>query len=253
MKRIFTSITLIFSAAAMSGQSLHLLIDKKDVTNTIINVPVAVADQSETQLAILNTTANTINYQVNRTILNPPMNDACASLYFCAGITCYPPNSSITWTPQTSPVTIGPHATMPDGSGTYGVFAHYDVCEDECNDLYVLYRIYNTAPDTKDTAFVTIKYTCTNGIEKHLKDAGSISNAYPNPANHNFSVNYQLNGNTKGELIINDLLGKEIQRIAVNEKEGNVVVNTSQLTAGIYFYSLQVDGSKITTKKVIIE
>jgi len=244
---------LSFIAITMSSQSLNLLIDQKDVTNTTIIVPVVAGDMSETQLAIFNTTANTINYQVNRTILNPPMNDSCASLYFCAGVTCYPPNSSITWTPKTSPVVIAPHATMPDGNGTYGIFAHYDVCPDVCNDLYVLYRIYNTDPGTHDTAFVTLKYTCANGIETHPKKAGYISNAYPNPANNGFSVNYQLNGSTKGALIVNDLLGKEIQRIAISDKEGNILVNTSQMPGGIYFYSLLVNDNKIITKKIVVE
>lgn len=253
MKKISTTLALIFAAISMFGQSLHLLIDQKDVTNTTINIPVVSGDLSETQIGILNTTGNSIDYQVNRTILNPPMNDSCASLYFCAGITCYPPNSSITWTPKTSPVTIKAHGSMPDGNGTYGVFAHYDVCPDICNDLYVRYRVYNTASNTNDTAFLTIKYTCSNGIEKHSKNAGTISDAYPNPANTGFSANYQLNGSTRGEIVVSDIIGKEIQRISVNDKEGHIYVNTSQLTSGVYFYSLLVNGSNVTTKKVVIQ
>ena len=253
MKKIFTSAILFFTAITLSGQSLHLLIDQKDVTNTIINVPVLPGDMSETQIDILNTTGDSINYQVNRTILNPPMNDSCASLYFCAGITCYPPNASVNWTPKTPPVTIGAHATMPDGNGTYGVFAHYDVCPDVCNDLYVLYRIYNTASNTNDTAFITLKYTCANGIEKHSKNAGYLSDAYPNPANAGFTVNYKLNATSKAEILLNDIIGKEMQRTPINDMEGSVFMNTSQLPAGVYFYSLRVSGRNITTRKVVIQ
>lgn len=252
MKKIFTTAMFISASAVLFGQSLHLSINKSDVTNTTITVPVKPGDMSETELAILNTTGNSINYQVNRTILNPPMNDSCASLYFCAGVTCYPPNADITWTPKTAPISIAAHGSMPDGNGTYGVFAHYDVCPSVCNELYVKYRVYNTASNTNDTAYVTIKYTCSNGIKEYTKSTGFISDAYPNPSSTNVCINYQLN-KSKGEIILHDVIGKEMQRMKLNDTEGKVTIDVSQLPAGIYFYSLFVDGYAVNSKKIIIQ
>jgi|SRR3954463_14708830 hypothetical protein len=254
MKKTFTTITLIFAAITMVGQSLHLFSNKSDVTNGIITVPVVPGQSAETQLSILNTTNDSIHYQVNRTILNPPINDdSCTALYFCAGITCYSPNTAITWTPKTAPISIKAHGSMPDGNGTYGVFAHYDICEDACNDLYIRYRIYNTAANTSDTAFVEIRYTCSNGIETHSKKEGSISDAYPNPSSTTFSINYQMKESSKGQLIMRDIIGKEVQSINLVDREGRININTSQLPAGIYFYSLLVGNTTVATKKVIIQ
>ena len=71
------------SITASFGQSIHILHDNKDVTNTIIVVPIAKGDGTLTELSLQNKTANKVDYQVNRTILNPPLNDSCASLYYC--------------------------------------------------------------------------------------------------------------------------------------------------------------------------
>jgi hypothetical protein len=252
MKKIFT--TAIFSVFTMLvfGQSIHILQDKTDVTNGIITVPVTKGLRSITDLSIVNKTATRFTYQVNRTILNPPMNDTCGGLYFCTGVQCYGPNPSTHWTPADTGSSIGANETLPSDSGTYGVAAHYDVCADACADLYVLYRVYKTKAGTKDTAYVTIKYTCSNGIDENAGSLGSLSNAYPNPACTDFSLNYQVNVSGKSVLAIHDIFGKEIMETVLPKNEGTIRINTSSLAPGVYLYTLLINGQAAATKQLVI-
>lgn len=252
MKRQYILISLIFLTLTSVGQSLRILHDKEDVTNKIITIPIAVGQQVETDFSIFNSTENAISYQVNRTILNPPLNDVCAQLYFCAGKLCYLPSSDITWTAKGAPTNIPAHGTMPNGSGTFGIFAHYNVCSTVCNDLYVHYRVYNTAVNTTDTAYVDIRYTCSNGIQEYIKARTFLSDAFPNPAGTSFSLAYDLNNYSKGEILIHDIVGKEIQRVELADKQGTIKIGTANLTAGIYFYSLVVNGFKTCTKELVV-
>ncbi|HRG52042.1 MAG TPA: T9SS type A sorting domain-containing protein [Bacteroidia bacterium] len=253
MKKIISSLLLLAMSFTFSrAQSIHILHENKDVTNTIIVLPIKKGDSTLIDLSLVNKTAAPITYQVNRTILNPPMNEDCAALYFCTGVQCYTPRSEVTWTPKDTGSSIGAYATLPNGKDTYGIAAHYDACPDECKDLYVLYRVYKTAPGTNDTAYVTIKYTCSTGINEHNALLGSISDAYPNPTSSSFSLNYKLNVGAKSELVIYDITGKKIMDAPLSKNEGVVTMNTSLLSPGVYLYSLLINNQAVQTKRLVI-
>ena len=78
---------------------------------------------------------------------------------------------------------------------------------------------------------------------------------YPNPCTDNISINYYLsNSATSVTLDIYNVVGKkEISLIEKNTAKGNhkININVSKLNAGIYFYTLCVDGIT-TTRKMIV-
>src|SRR4051812_33700071 len=233
MKKIITPLLFVATSITFSfGQSIHILNKNVDITNQIITVPIAKGNSTITELSLLNKTSKKVDYQVNRTILNAPMKeDSCTSLYFCTGIQCYAPNSETTWTPPDAGSSIDANATLPDTAGTYGIAAHYDMCPSDCNDLYVLYRVYKTTPGSNDTAYVTLKYTCSMGINEQKETLGSISDAYPNPANSSFSLNYRLKASSKSEIVLYDIVGKKVMENVLQKNEGVITINTSSLTA----------------------
>jgi hypothetical protein len=241
---VFTSLTLTF------GQSIKILKGTEDVTGKVIKLPINAGDSVETYLSLVNTTSSSFKFQVNRSILNGAMvDDTCANLYFCTGTLCYPPNSAINWTPSGSGSTIAANQTLPDAAG---IAAHYEVCRYKCRDLFVLYRVYKTEAGTKDTASVTIKYTCSTGIDEENAASAFISDAYPNPVSTDFSVRYHMNSFAKSEITITDVLGKRVKEVKLSDKEGTVTINTSQLNEGIYFYSLIVNNQVTATRKIVI-
>jgi photosystem II stability/assembly factor-like uncharacterized protein len=115
-----------------------------------------------------------------------------------------------------------------------------------------------------------IKYT-TNGGISYVKQVSSIVSEnfklyqnYPNPFNQITNIKYQItkSGNRnpkteKGFVAIKayDLLGKEVLSL-INGKQTPGIYEVSfdcgNLSTGVYFYSLLVDGKLIDTKKLVL-
>jgi len=91
--------------------------------------------------------------------------------------------------------------------------------------------------------------------EKHI-----LHQNYPNPFNPNTVISYQLAVRSFIVLKVYDPLGKEVA-ILVNEKQNAGSYNYQfsppqrmnyQLSSGIYFYSLSIDGNLVDTKRMIL-
>lgn len=102
-----------------------------------------------------------------------------------------------------------------------------------------------------------IYYKCTGvsdfGIVSvpEYETEAALADAYPNPVTANSSMLIHVNVNDdNASLIITDILGQEVMKYN-KISDGKVVVNTSGLNAGIYFYTL-VSGKNTTTKKFTI-
>jgi type IX secretion system substrate protein len=247
MKKIFT-LLLTITAAYGYSQTIHISEGGTDYTNDTIDVAILAGSYNVNDLEIHNTSTSVMHYQVNRTILNPPI-DADAYVYFCTGTQCYSPNQMTTWTPTSPYEVIGASATLPNGPGTYGIAAHYDAGA-VCHDIYVMYRVYNVQTGTNDTAYVTLAYKCATGIDE--LSTGSIANAYPNPASSIVNIKYDLTDANTGKIVIYDMLGKVVKQNVLADTQGVAKMNVADLNAGVYFYSLLVNDKAITTKKLII-
>jgi len=81
----------------------------------------------------------------------------------------------------------------------------------------------------------------------------SISNPYPYPANEFVSFNYQiLQSNLDAKISLYDVLGNEIATYRLQTEYNKVMIQTSSLRAGVYFYTLVLDGKNIITKKLVV-
>jgi hypothetical protein len=86
-----------------------------------------------------------------------------------------------------------------------------------------------------------------------IPDKYSLSQNYPNPFNPNTTIKFQKKESKLITLKVCNILGKEVATL-VNEKLGAGEYKVQfpeglQLSSGIYFYSLFVDGLRIDTKK----
>ena len=86
-----------------------------------------------------------------------------------------------------------------------------------------------------------------------LSDA-RIEQNIPNPANNSTTINYYLPQNAgTASLNISDMNGKVLKTFSVSAKgNGQIVLQTNQLTAGTYQYSLMLNGKVVDTKKMIV-
>ncbi len=255
MKKTFTLICLVAIAKFGFSQSLQFWDNTNaiDVTDDTVLIPVQANQGFVNELALKNTTSDTINYQMNRTILNPPLPAGC-DVYFCSGTQCYNAYTSTFWDPSIANPNdtggfIGANASLPSGQGTYGLSAHFDLSS-ICSDVYVLYKVYNRWV-ASDSSRVTLHYSCTTGINDHTSSFGFVSDAFPNPSSNLIYIKYELNVIPE-KIIFSDVLGKVVKENIINDKQGTAKINISDLNDGLYFYSFVSENKVIVTKKLIV-
>ena len=76
----------------------------------------------------------------------------------------------------------------------------------------------------------------------------------PNPFSESTVIKLNIPKDTKSaSIFIYDLSGKQVKSIPVNERgKTDITVYASDLTSGMYIYSLVVDGSVCVTRKMIL-
>jgi hypothetical protein len=75
---------------------------------------------------------------------------------------------------------------------------------------------------------------------------------YPNPFREETTIRYTLPaGVDRAEIQLFDLNGQRLKRY-IADQLGQVVVKSSELKAGIYFYSLVIAGKTVNTKQMIL-
>ncbi len=73
---------------------------------------------------------------------------------------------------------------------------------------------------------------------------------YPNPAKEYIYLRYD-NINS-GELVIRNIVGKEVKKVEINSGENNKKVSISDLQEGVYLYSIIENGETVISKKLVI-
>ena len=96
----------------------------------------------------------------------------------------------------------------------------------------------------------------TTAIEDNVSDVDMVrmDQNKPNPFSESTVITLNIPEQTqKASIFIYDMSGKQIQNIAVSERgETNITVYASDLTAGMYIYTLVVDGKVAVTRRMIV-
>ena len=117
-----------------------------------------------------------------------------------------------------------------------------------------LYVYYNT-DDPTDSVWVEVNFDVDAWVGIEDLNASSVKlNASPNPATNALRISYNL-GDYRGnnaKLVLVDLLGKQHGEFTLESNTTTLDLDITDLVSGIYFYSVQVEGRLIDTKKVIV-
>lgn len=129
-------------------------------------------------------------------------------------------------------------------------------------------EIFITAPQTyvDDMFYVGKVYRYTD-FPTHIRDRAeqltqsfALFQNYPNPFNPSTTIKFTISPEVNGELslvkiIVHDILGREVATL-INQKmqPGNheVTFNANNLSSGIYFYKIDINGSYRAVKKMIL-
>jgi hypothetical protein len=138
-----------------------------------------------------------------------------------------------------------------DGTVKTGDTATYPLGADQGIDveLVVDYQ-YPDGTFCTDTARDTILGGSV-GEEKRIVEA---LNVIPNPARAQLTIQLhltKLSANT--QVVITNNQGQQVKAFQVNKREQKLRYNTSGLSSGVYFVTVQQQGRAISTEKVVLE
>lgn len=106
------------------------------------------------------------------------------------------------------------------------------------------------------SVWASITYTDYIGINETSVTGLKLLQNIPNPASKSTSIAYETASNGNVSLNIFNIAGKEVLYINEGNKAAgkyNIKLNTSSLSSGVYYYTLNAGDNKITKKMVIIE
>jgi hypothetical protein len=107
-----------------------------------------------------------------------------------------------------------------------------------------------------DFCFKEIPGPCVVGVSEQTANGLGLSQNYPNPFNGTTTVDYMLPAAGQVKITITNLLGQEIATPVDSKKESGIhsfSVNSKELGAGIYYYTLEFENQKLTRKMIITE
>lgn len=238
MKKIILSlfsITLI--SAAVNAQAITINVDgtSTDISGTehVEIVTSAVEDELLVDFIVTNNTGATQNLSITRSHVNLVSG---WSDYFCWGLSgqagmCYAVQAAAVWTCSAETV----------GDGEQGTLQAY-INAPNSGTSTIRYYI-NDGSTYLDSVDLVISSTAS--IQENVSLSLNVS---PNPANN--VVNINMTGVNKADVKIVDVLGN----IVFNEivAETTKKVDVSRFRNGIYFITVDAEGIKPTTRKLII-
>jgi hypothetical protein len=86
----------------------------------------------------------------------------------------------------------------------------------------------------------------TNSIEDKL------CRIYPNPCDDNFYIDYEILESEIGILKIFDITGRDVFSEPLKGGKNTLLINASELEAGVYFYQALVGNKKIAADKIVV-
>ncbi|MEI6455252.1 MAG: T9SS type A sorting domain-containing protein [bacterium] len=206
---------------------------------TILKSGVTNAEEIVQHLGVKNNTGAAINVMCKKAyinILEGTMN------VFCWGI-CFGPDVFVS--PET--ISIDPEVTnFLDFSGHY--------IPSTFSGISTIRYTFWVDGNPNDSACVNINFAAYPLGINNPEQKAVLSQAYPNPAVTNVGFDYTIsNGNVPSSIIIRNVLGSVVKEEMISDASGKISFDVSNLSNGIYFYSLVVNGERIITRKMVVK
>jgi hypothetical protein len=240
---------LLFSILAMivfAGYSQSLSLSNQNgpiVPNSIIIQPGTPDSVTlNTYIDITNTGNAPLNVLCRKTELN--MIDSTRT-FICWANFCYAPHIYVT--PNTQSIGSGETYT-----GFKGIYAHDTYNFFSVGESVVRWTFFDQ-DNLNDSVSVTVRYpTYPVSIGELYGSVSVLSAIYPNPVSFTANTEFTVPRGSQGSILIRDVVGAVVQTYLVPAGTGKIQMNVSNLSDGVYFCSLLIDGRPAHTRKLIV-
>lgn len=244
MKKLLLSLALVISVLALSAQ--RFTVTEKETGNVVENgASYFIYGDGAAFWGELNLEFNVTTLEHVRLIGEKVENNTVEGTmnYFCWG-QCLSPTVFVS----------DPYDMPADSTDVFSMHYMYqndmqEVLGQEQSMTYYLYPGDN--PDDKFIINIIFKYSL-QGVDD-INGVEAFSNAYPVPARDVVNFDYNFNSNVNSAMIaVYNMMGQEVMRSDISGMSGKLSLNVSDLTDGVYFYSLIVNGKTEKSSKLVV-
>ncbi|HTL81876.1 MAG TPA: T9SS type A sorting domain-containing protein [Bacteroidia bacterium] len=239
MKKLLLCIPVLAITASVNAQNFTINDGTSNIQGTTVSYNVANNVTDTRTYTVTNVSAGSLTVKVKK--VNEALNDPGASTYFCTDQNCYSPAA-----------TYSMNVAM-NANGSFVLSCDFDPNQ-QPGLTTVRYTVIDQANNADSVNFVINYNSQPTGIASVVNIKPTVSEPMPNPAASSFSMKYQL-GTTpvnKTKFVIYNMLGSVVKESEVEETEGVLKMDVSELESGIYFCSLVSDGKTMATKRLVV-
>jgi hypothetical protein len=243
MKNILTTLAMLISANFTFAQSSFQFLEKGSITPAQLSYTISTELENgfRLELACKNNSGTTKSTKVKIHVIAKP--SSCDNeLTFCDGVMCH--SGGIYKSEEALDINGG--QTISSALSLTG--------KPKCAEPYIIQATLYDVNNVKDSVSVLLNIDFfAASIDKISTLKYVLSNAVPNPTNENAIINYAFATQPKAAILeLYNVIGTKVNEYNIEGTEGNIKMNVDELPSGIYFYSLLVDGNKISTQKLIV-
>ncbi|MFZ6051204.1 T9SS type A sorting domain-containing protein [Halocola ammonii] len=247
MKKLLLFTSLALFTLALQAQTFGFL-------NGEYEVYAAPEDDGADELVAHVDVKNLSDQELTVTVLREIMTDNVTGYdeRFCWGGICYP-NA----TPQSLNDEVMEPGEVIVSSGFQGFSGYYIYNGNE--GLTTIKYCFQEVGNSSNEACFTIDYcvgdNCATlvGVDEQNGPAFELGALSPNPVRGLSTIQYDLGQTpTNASFVIYNMVGAKVKEVALDKRNGVVLLNAADFENGAYFYSLVVDGAVMTTKRMIV-
>ena len=117
---------------------------------------------------------------------------------------------------------------------------------------YLIFDLDNPSSELEQSISYFVQGESPAGIMYQRPDM-KISNAYPNPIVSDASIDYSFDSYSHtAKIMVMNLLGNKVMEFELMRGQHNITIPSEVLSNGIYFYTVQLDGKNVATKKIVV-
>jgi hypothetical protein len=244
MKKIFT-VALLFFVCAGYGQSLRLIFDGQnyndnDTATIVVGHP---GGDNDYYIDVANLSDSVVDLMVRKTELYVVPGTGNV---FCFGSQCYSGNQS------SESVTVQPGDTFSHSNYPANAFHIIYSPDNNLGTTIIKYTFF----DQNDTAIASgliLKFVTTSSLQDYTSSLSLL--AYPNPAVSNVTIKYDMGKSdfSSAELVVKNFMGVTLYSKQLIQNSDRIMIDLSDFSPGIYFYSIQQRGKTVLTKKLLVK
>ena len=238
MKKLLPIITLLLGFSLyMGAQNLSVFdLNGNNITGDTIDVfaDVTVNEVIE-EMKVKNNTSMNLNLKFKKnyiTIISGSDNN------MCVGENCFPE-----FVMESTEFIV-----MANMLSTEPASCHY-LPDGNVGTSTIMYTFYNVDNAT-DSASVVVNFNIGN---VSIDEVANIkTSVYPNPATNMVNFEYNIDNVNDSWFEVYNMLGNKVKDIHLDQSSGIINVPVDELEAGIYFYSVVVNGEAVETERLVI-